>query len=243
LQFGKKSMVKVSYLGGLGNNLWQYTAGRILAEKLGAAFDAPPIPDIPNLETKINGKRYWLRRKTIQGHFIPDDCAGKLVHIKTGLERYENIAGRQKDIRSWINIPKKSEYELAKQDLVLSVRRGWNNYPVDEKCPSFEYYHQMLTNFNYSKLYVCTDSPDDKFFEDFRHNLKNTEIVRGDRITQLNVLMSAERLIMAPSTFPFWGGYLGSASEIYWPKIEGLNFTGKNHDWFPFDDHRHVWVD
>lgn len=117
---------------------------------------------------------------------MPDDCAGELVHIKTGLERYENIAERQIDIRSWIDIPIKSEYKLTKQDLVLSVRIGWSNYPVDEKCPSFDYYHQMLTNFNYSKLYVCTDSPDDKFFEDFRHNLKNTEIVRGDGITQYN---------------------------------------------------------
>ena len=109
MQFGKKLMVKVSYLGGLGNNLWQYSAGRILSEKLGVAFKAPPINDLPNLETNIKGKRFWVRRKIIQGHFVPDDCARKFVHIKSGLERYENIAGRQMDIRSWINIPKKSE--------------------------------------------------------------------------------------------------------------------------------------
>ena len=236
-------MIKVSYSGGLGNNLWQYTAGRILAEKLGAAFDAPPITDIPNLETKIHGKRYWLRRKSIQGHFIPDDCRGKLVQIKSGLERYENIVGRQKDIKQWIDIPKKSLYQITRQDLVLSVRRGWNNYPVEENCPSFDYYNTLLANFKFSKLFICTDSPDDKFFEDFKDNFKNLEIVKGDRITQLNVLLGAERLIMAPSTFSFWGGYLGSASEIYWPKIEALNFNGKNHDWFPYDDRRHVWVD
>jgi hypothetical protein len=236
-------MVKVSYLGGLGNNLWQYTAGRILAEKLGSAFDAPPIPDIPNLETKLNGKRHWLRRLTIQGHFIPDDCHGKLVKIKSGLERYENIAGRQRDIKRWIEIPKKSLYAISKQDLVISIRRGWNNYPVEENCPTFEYYYELLAKFNYSKLFICTDSPEDKFFENFRDNFKNLEIVKGDRIIQLNVLLSAERLIMAPSTFSFWGGYLGSASAIYWPRIESLNFTGKNHDWFPYDDHRHIWVD
>jgi len=166
-------MIKVSYSGGLGNNLWQYTAGRILAEKLGAAFDAPPITDIPNLETKIHGKRYWLRRKSIQGHFIPDDCRGKLVQIKSGLERYENIVGRQKDIKQWIDIPKKSLYQITRQDLVLSVRRGWNNYPVEENCPSFDYYNTLLANFKFSKLFICTDSPDDKFFEDFKDNFKN----------------------------------------------------------------------
>ena len=36
---------------------------------------------------------------------------------------------------------------------------------------------------NYSKLYICTDSPDDKFFEDFRRNLKNIEII------QINILI------------------------------------------------------
>lgn len=50
-------MVKVSYLGGLGSNFWQYSGGRILSENLGVAFKAPPINDLPNLETNIKGKK------------------------------------------------------------------------------------------------------------------------------------------------------------------------------------------
>ena len=37
-------MIDVKYNGGLGNNLFQYCFGRILAERLGYALAAPPIP-------------------------------------------------------------------------------------------------------------------------------------------------------------------------------------------------------
>ena len=235
-------MVKVSYLGGLGNNLWQYSAGRLLAERESMAFEAPIIADLPGLETSVSGKKYYLHKKVIAGHYIPQDCSRSRIIIKSGLERYENIAGNQSKIKAWIKIPVRETPFLNKNDLVISIRRGWNNYPADENCPPIEFYAALLEKFEYERLYICTDSPEDVYFDGFKKLVRRYEFFKGDRITQLNLLLKAPRLIMAPSTFSFWGGYLGNSEKVYWPRIPALNFLGKNHDWFPYDDKRHEWI-
>jgi hypothetical protein len=48
-------MIEVRYKGQLGNNMFQYCLGRILAEELGFALQAGPISGFSNTEEKIGG--------------------------------------------------------------------------------------------------------------------------------------------------------------------------------------------
>ena len=50
-------MIKVQYGGRLGNNMFQYCFGRILAEKLGYELIASPIMGFDETNQKVNGKR------------------------------------------------------------------------------------------------------------------------------------------------------------------------------------------
>jgi len=51
-------MVEVVYLGNLGNNLFQYCFGRILAEKFGYQLKSDPIAGFPHTKEIVQGKNY-----------------------------------------------------------------------------------------------------------------------------------------------------------------------------------------
>ena len=51
-------MVKVRYKARLGNNLFQYCLGRILANELGFVLQADPIPGFPNTAQQANEAVY-----------------------------------------------------------------------------------------------------------------------------------------------------------------------------------------
>ena len=51
-------MVEVKYIGRLGNNLFQYCLGRIIAEGLGYKLKVDPIPGFPNTNKPVEGLDY-----------------------------------------------------------------------------------------------------------------------------------------------------------------------------------------
>ena len=48
-------MVRVDYIGTLGNKLWQYCVGRILAEKYGLKLQTKAIDGFENTKQEVNG--------------------------------------------------------------------------------------------------------------------------------------------------------------------------------------------
>jgi len=58
-------MIKVNYDGNLGNNLFQYCFGRILAEELGYQLVANSIPGFPRTFDEISGFNYQDRQQII----------------------------------------------------------------------------------------------------------------------------------------------------------------------------------
>ena len=53
-------MIEVRYQGRLGNHLFQYCFGRILAEKMGYKLKADPIPGFPATSVPVEGHDYSL---------------------------------------------------------------------------------------------------------------------------------------------------------------------------------------
>ena len=51
-------MISVNYTGRMGNNMFQYCIGRIMAEKMGYALSAKPISGFDGTLEKIDGLRY-----------------------------------------------------------------------------------------------------------------------------------------------------------------------------------------
>ena len=71
-------MIEVKYLGTLGNNMFQYALGRILAEEMGYEFSAEPIygenfllregEGFKNTIEKVEGKSYDSSIQVVTQH-------------------------------------------------------------------------------------------------------------------------------------------------------------------------------
>ena len=232
-----------SYRGGLGNNLWQYTVGRITAERLGLAFIAPRISGFPNCKPFVSGQFKLKNSEIITGHVLPQNMTSKRYILQATLERYEYLAGHKQKLKEWVK-PKIDDVRgCASDEIVLSIRRGWNNWPADALCPPAERYIEYLSFVAPKKVWITTDSPNDPYFDSFRKYQGEYEIYQGTTLQQFEFIRQARIVIMAPSTFSFWATLVGNAEKIYWPRIEALNFQENGYDWFPYDDTRSEWFD
>jgi hypothetical protein len=231
----------VHYSGGLGNNLWQYSASRLFASTNGLAMKASPIEFFNNLIPRIEGKKEYFNKELVTGHFLPNFVPGKQYVFKGTFERFEYFIGREDEVKLWCTPQKTTGDSPNAKDLVISIRRGWNNWPAETHCPDIGYYVKLLAEFKFRKLWICTDSPNDPYFIELAKHV-NFEIYKGSPVDQFNFIMRAKRYLIAPSTFSFWASWVGAAEEIYWPRIPALNFEGTKHDWRPITDPRVVDV-
>jgi hypothetical protein len=232
-------MITVNYTGGIGNNLWQYSAARVFSLDHGLAFRAKPISNFNNLETSVGGKKAYFPREKVFGHYLPEFESGRHYIFKGHFERFEHFIGREAEVKNWCTPRVTTQDKPHKEDLVISIRRGWNNWPVETHCPSIEYYVNLLEKIEFRNLWICTDSPADTFFEEMSKHV-NFKIYNGTAIDQYNFIMQSRRYLMAPSTFSFWAAWVGESREIFWPKIPALNFTDTDYNWRPATDARFV---
>lgn len=82
---------------------------------------------------------------------------------------------------------------------------------------SFEWYESILDTLSFSKLYICTDVPDDPFLRYF--DKYNPIISQAGEWGDFVLLRSANRIVCCHSTFSWWAAWLSDASEVYLPVI------------------------
>ena len=128
--------------------------------------------------------------------------------------------------------------ELGPADLVLTVRRGWNGYPMDT-CLPFSYFETLLTQINFDRLIICTDSFDDPFFENFKSY--NPIYANYPIFQQFNLIRSANKIVMTESTYCWWAAFLSEAQEIYFP-LQGDWLNNKDVDLEVTDELRFINV-
>ena len=203
---------------------------------------SPKIPGFSSCTSLNLGKVRLGKKEIYSGHYLPESMPDKRTFFNGTFEIYENIAGNLEKIKSWVKSDEIPDFLPKSEDLVLSVRRGFNGWPVN-LCPSVEYYDELVKKFEFKTLWVCTDSPKDPFIEKLMGRLSKSKLVIMNGNKQFNFIASAERVIMAPSTFTFWATITGVASKIYWPRIPALDFSETAADWFPYDDPRVEWIE
>ena len=235
-------LITVKFNGTLGNNLWQYSVARLFSEKTGQLMISPKIPGFSACKSLIVGKVKFGRTEIYSGHYLPAFMPNKKTQFNGTFERYENIAGNLDRIRTWVKSDENPDFLANEDDLVLSIRRGFNGWPVT-LCPSIDYYEKLVKKFDFKTLWVCTDSPQDPFIQKLMKRINGASLVTMNANKQFSFIASANRVIMAPSTFTFWATMTGVASKIYWPRIPALDFSQTAANWFPFDDPRIEWIE
>jgi hypothetical protein len=132
-------MITVFWQGRLGNQLFEYALGRILAENLGYCLRCSPLEgfivtqdDVPG---SFIGSQVTLTGQHIDLSFVNNN-KGKLGFILNGwFQRYEYYQPFKEKVRGWFNRDRKrGSVELNPRDILIHIRRpqeGWIDTKVD----------------------------------------------------------------------------------------------------------------
>jgi len=205
-------MVEVRYNGRIGNRLFMYAAGRIIAEEMGYDLCAEPIEGFKGTEDPVRGEHHespvqmLLPREHPKVADIVADKSRRKIVLKSYMQEYEHIKGRAEDIKRWFRIP---EGKKANKDSVLvHVRLG--DLATLGWAPSMTYFTDVIDqNFSGRKIVVATDEPGSRHLSAL--DKYNPTYAEGDHLEHFRLLTTASNLIIGTSTFSWWAAFLSEA--------------------------------
>jgi hypothetical protein len=211
-------MISVNLKWGLGNQLFQYSFGRILAERKGYKLESAGIANLSRTWDSIKGDRYeHPEEELISGYFFIDSIVSNKEKRKISLNgHFQNLNYYKADrnhIKSWLKYGKTSFDELI--DTAVHVRRG--DYVSIGWALPFSFYRDAIEKVwdGISPLYIATDDKNDPFLRNFSYY--NPRFINANALETIFILSRARNLIMSRSSFSWWAAFLGEHDIIACP--------------------------
>lgn len=213
-------MVEVKYISRFGNNLFQYCIGRILAEKLGYKLKADPIPGFPNTNTNVEGldcssyPTQVIKGQIVDLSSILQDNTKRKIIIKGYFQQYDYYRDYKNVIKTnWLLVDKRLNEQIEPDDIVVCIRRG--DFRPRHALP-FSYFDEVMSIADYKRVFICTDSPRDRFILYFMKKYQAV-IYHKDILSDLAFIMLFKKIVISNSSFYWWASFLSDANEIYFP--------------------------
>jgi hypothetical protein len=210
-------MIEVRYKARLGNNLFQYALGRILASELGFELRADPIVGFPNTEETIRGKCFanpteFLTGQTIDLSAILAEDRPRHIVLDGWFQNWRYYRAYRNQIRTWFAFDPTLKIPEEPIDLVVNVRR--TDYVQLGWALPFSYYEEAISRLlpEGGRLGIVTDDMYDPFFWAFRR--WRPKFLVGNPIEQLAIMVHAKRLVMSQSTFSWWATFLAPEGQM-----------------------------
>lgn len=223
-------MINVKLIGGLGNNMFQYAFGRILAEEKdcnlivdGIEYLTKYFPNAKNITDRkdLNGPTLHLgydsTNKTIQ-YVDLDEIKLHTGPITLGgfFQKYNLYEKFLPRIKEWFLYDDSSHVKPSRNDLVIHCRLGdyislnWNLYPED--------YIVTIQNelLSYDQCYIITDDVNNPLCLKLL-SIKNSKIIKQTELQDFTFMKHAKQLILSHSSFSWWTGFLGDQEHVYVP--------------------------
>jgi hypothetical protein len=213
-------MVEVRYSGRVGNQLFQYSLGRILAEGLGYALDARPIDGFPRTFEQVSGKSYVEPVQRFTGHSLPIESillnpAPRRIVLDGFFQNYRYYAVHQDRMRAWLSAESLPEPRADAatdddehvDDLLVHVRLG--DLVKLQQALSIDFYQTLLGRVPHRHAYLAAEHLDDPMLKPLlRAGLRplNASMSAPD---VLRVANRFGRLITSQATFGWWMAFLG----------------------------------
>lgn len=235
-------MIHLQMNGFIADNLFQYTAARIVAEELGYALQVShsrmhPNRNIPNLlallsrfrdaPLELPGKSFEqpvdttavMGRGDFDGYRLDLQALlsrrdDRRIEMAGYFQNYDLIAPYKSRIRRWFDVaPNNFGHDIAANDVVIHIRLG--DLVVLGWAISLGYYTQLLDQLDFGKLYICGFGLGDevrKLFARF-----DPVYVHGEPVDDFLFMKGFNRMILSNSGFAWWAAFLSQAEEIYAP--------------------------
>lgn len=217
-------LIEIKFQGRLGNKMYQYALGRIIAENLGLALDAR-LHEFPNASS-VDGHRFEVPVQRLTGHrldlnSILADRTPRRIVVDGFFHRHELYAEHIESLRAWFDHDEAQWLRPHKKELVLHVRGGdlyrTSGAPHPNFPPiPFRHYRRVIEETKPEQVAVVCESADDPVAT------KITDRFGGRLISQTPAqdfyfLKSAGQIVLSLSSLAWWAAWLSHADKIVFP--------------------------
>lgn len=213
-------MIVVRYRDRLGNRLFQYCLGRILAEDLGFALKAEGLPGFPGTHKTVEGISVNEPAQILTGQKIDLVALGaqrspRKIILDGWFQRYEYYRPWRQKIRQWLTIDPAFRTRDNVPDLIIHVRRA--DYVQKGWALPYSYYDQAIKLLlpQGGEVWIATDDKHDPFFR--RFSPWKPKFFRSASLETMHVMSLCPRLVMSQSSFSWWATFLGDVKQIVCP--------------------------
>ena len=229
--------VVIKWRNGFGNQLFQYSYGKILAKEKGYDLVHDGKGRICAIDLFEFGflKPEDIKRKTPQ-----HNCKYLINYSREQAVDLENphvYSSYLDKIKTFFPTQEKTNNE----DLVVHLRLGDNGPNI---YTPFEWYKKAIedNNIKFNKLFLVTDEPQSedaiKFKTYYNANIVSKHTIKTDSdrapaaaetVKDFNFIRQFDKILFSNSTFAWWAAVLSNASEVYF-----------NNEWQPNHHHGQI---
>lgn len=219
--------VTVDYVGNLGNKLFEYAAGRILAEDLGMSFgeifDGEGIVEVSPFKGGESNSGPVTVLTDYDFPFRDDLPRDRQYRLSGYFQKAEWYLKNRKRIESFYSV---KPVEKNKKDLLVSLRlgdykeHGWVIHP--------NWYRKIIGGQEFDRLHIVTDERDSFYLSMFKR--WNPIIHCDGKHKDFETTMSFDRVILSNSTFSWWAAFFSKPSKLWtfkpWIGVEASDLAG-----------------
>ena len=214
-------MITIDYVCGFANRLFQYCVANIIADRHTLMVPPSPIDGISRSYQEIAGKKLEGEPELVTSpsdvyNILNRDTILRPLLIRGLFQQSALYLNNQSDIRgSWLKLDSSIQPSeaISTNDLVIHIRRG--DYLLHNWGAPFSFYQDAIKSLTFDRILIVTDDPNDPFLN--RFHAYRPSIICSHYLNDFALLTRANKIIMSPSTFSWWGAFLSRAEEIFFP--------------------------
>lgn len=229
--------------GRLGNKLFRFAVGWVLARRANVPLGAEPIVGFPGTQGYdvpcVSDEPLYT-----EGHRIDLEACerhlrdGTDVVIRGWHQRYEILRPLKQDVKQMFQRVdcREPEHMPGKDDVVVSIRLGDYFWPENIKYYAYSLIDVLnaVKELRCRRIWYVTDEPSHPFIRRLEVECE-ARLGALDPLEQFVFIRKAKRLVITPSTFSWWAAWLSQAELVLFPRGRGI--------WGINTLHADLWVD
>lgn len=244
-------MIEIKYRDRLGNKLFQYCLGRIIAENLNYKLKCEEIKGFKNIEQLpgigySNPRLKYIKHEINLDEILNDHSPRKII-LHGWFQKYRYYKDYKNKIKEWLYLePINNTFNIDQDDIVVHIRLG-DYYHIFKRTLSYDYYSdaiKIIREKHNGRIFICTDDLNNnkylKYFSKY-----NPIFVNYNEVDSLRFIKLFNNIVLSMSTFSWWGGFLSDAKNIVYPilGVDKGGCWGRNTDIdLRVDEDRYIYL-
>lgn len=218
----------------MGNRMFAYAFGRLLAEDKKCEFISEPLPNFknavgtsvkPTVSSGLSLRKTYGMNFVIYDELLATDCD---IIVDSYVQKASYYISHRDTIRNWFELDP-PEQMPGDNELVIHVRE--TDYLQIGIVPDESFYLGIMDMLGYDRYTVVTDNFNSQLMQkmktagyDILSDMgvpKFSHINNGNIMRDFKYMLFSSNLLISHSSFSWWPAFLGYQKKVFFPKFRG----------------------